>query len=270
MHRIVGVFVLSVSAAVAVGQQHNEVSSNHASTEPVQRMPSAASTRKAAPATPKPKPVLPDAPSYTSNSHSDASPMQLESSTVDRANSSGAVWGATDRTAVSGMHADTKLPNRGYPSELTFTGGASGGNQTGGAHSGADSDSAASRGCNNSIEKAEGAGWFTTLVSGSSKGQHYCPLGEGGFWKRGTHALFAVQKYDGNSFNAYKVPGSVMGSGLPLGYPYGNYAGDRLAARYASTVGREALRNMFREFWPDISSHMMRRHGAGDGGDSAQ
>jgi hypothetical protein len=47
---------------------------------------------------------------------------------------------------------------------------------------------------------------------------------------------------------------------MPAGYNrYQDYTGERLAARYASAIGRDTLKNMFREFWPDISTHMLRR-----------
>jgi hypothetical protein len=56
-----------------------------------------------------------------------------------------------------------------------------------------------------------------------------------------------------NSFNISDALGLGIAPVVPAGhYPYQNYAGERLAARYASAVGRDALKNMFREFWPDI------------------
>jgi hypothetical protein len=71
----------------------------------------------------------------------------------------------------------------------------------------------------------------------------------------------AAHRYDGaNSFNVADALGLGIAPVVPAGYnPYQNYAGERLAARYASAVGRDALKNMFREFWPDISTHMLHR-----------
>jgi hypothetical protein len=113
-----------------------------------------------------------------------------------------------------------------------------------------------------SAEKSDANGLINSFLSVTSKGGHYCALGEGGFWKRGTYAAtraFAAHKYDG-SFNLSDAFGLGSSPGVPAGYyPYQNYTGERLAARYASAVGRDALKNMFREFWPDISTHMLHR-----------
>jgi hypothetical protein len=116
-----------------------------------------------------------------------------------------------------------------------------------------------------SVDKSEESGWFNTLLRIASKNEHYCALGEGGFWKRGTYAAsraFAAHRYDSASFlNAPELFGLGVAPSVPTSYySCPGYAGDRFAARYASAVGRDALRNMFREFWPDISSHMLHRH----------
>jgi hypothetical protein len=107
--------------------------------------------------------------------------------------------------------------------------------------------------------------WTDSLLSTASKNGHYCSLGEGGLWKRTTYAAsraFAAHRRDGfNSFGTSDALGLGIASGLPASYyPFQNYTGERIATRYASEVGRDALRNMFREFWPDISSHILRRH----------
>jgi hypothetical protein len=106
---------------------------------------------------------------------------------------------------------------------------------------------------------------MNSLLAMTSKGGHYCVLGEGGFWKRGTYAAgraFAAHRYDGgNSSNLSNAFGLGVSPAVPSSfYSYQNYAGERLAARYASAVGRDAIKNMFREFWPDIATHVLGRH----------
>jgi hypothetical protein len=120
-----------------------------------------------------------------------------------------------------------------------------------------------------SAAKGESSGWFNSLLDLASRNQHYCPLGEGGFWKRGTYALgqaFAAHRYDNtNSFAASQLfaPGAASGLasgyGAYSGYSYQYDAGQRLATRYATGVGRDTLKNMFREFWPDVSGHVLHR-----------
>jgi hypothetical protein len=73
---------------------------------------------------------------------------------------------------------------------------------------------------------------------------------------------FVAHRYDGNSFNASELLGAGNAFAAPGSsyYAYPNYTGERLAARYASAVGRDTLKNMFSEFWPDFASHVLRRH----------
>ena len=111
---------------------------------------------------------------------------------------------------------------------------------------------------------------MTSLLSMASKGERYCTLGEGGFWKRGTYAwssAFVAHRYGGaNSFNTSGFSVPSLASGFPAGSsPYQSYAyqydaGQRMATRYATAVGRDAVKNMLREFWPDISTRVLRRH----------
>ncbi len=200
---------------------------------------------------------LPDAPSYTAQqpprAASTLQPGRVVGVTADP-HSVGV--GRTPLSPLStGLLGPATVRTTGY-SSFTFVG-----------DSGASSDKKSDGGVDspgkncwrNSADKADGNGWFTSLLALTSKSQHYCALGEGGFWRRGTYAAtqaFVAHRYNGaSSFNASEVFAGGSGSY----YPYANYQGDRLAARYASAVGRDALRNMFREFWPDISTHVLHR-----------
>lgn len=257
MHRILGVFLLSVSTVAAVGQQPNSVLNDHLSPEIAQTASSELVGQAGQPAVPKTHTVLPDAPSYSGHSQSEASSVQPSPMAEALAGSPGVNLRATNGAVPSDGHPNAEVPDSGRRSAFVFDGRSTAASDDG---SQATEDSATNGRCN-SVETAQGSGWFSTLVSRSMKGGGYCPLGEGGIWKRGTHAILSVHKYDEtNAFNMYPAYGDITGTGLPLGYPYGNYAGDRLAARYASTIGRDALRNVFREFWPDVSNYMTRRH----------
>ena len=109
---------------------------------------------------------------------------------------------------------------------------------------------------------------MTSLVALTSHGgKSYCALGEGGFWKRSTYAAtraMVAHKYNGmSSFDNSQFPDPSAAPGFPSNYSAYRYqydAGQRLASRYGYAVGRDALRNIFSEFWPDISTRVMRRH----------
>jgi len=43
-------------------------------------------------------------------------------------------------------------------------------------------------------------------------------------------------------------------------YPSQDRTAGDLALKYGYALGRDALTNMFREFWPDIATHVLHRH----------
>ena len=43
-------------------------------------------------------------------------------------------------------------------------------------------------------------------------------------------------------------------------YPSQDRTAGALAAKYGYAMGRDALTNVFREFWPDIATHVLHRH----------
>ena len=42
-------------------------------------------------------------------------------------------------------------------------------------------------------------------------------------------------------------------------YPSQDRTAGALAAKFGYAIGRDALTNMFREFWPDIATHVLHR-----------
>lgn len=49
--------------------------------------------------------------------------------------------------------------------------------------------------------------------------------------------------------------------GTPVGQlPSSTNTDENLAEKYAYALRRDALTNVFREFWPDIATHVLHRH----------
>ena len=95
--------------------------------------------------------------------------------------------------------------------------------------------------------------------------ERYYALGKGGFWKRGIYAasrILITPDYHGhNSFNASEILGRGMAQGISTAYyPSHDRTLGALAMKYGYALGRDALTNVFREFWPDIATHVLHRH----------
>jgi hypothetical protein len=95
--------------------------------------------------------------------------------------------------------------------------------------------------------------------------ERYYAKGEGAIWKRGLYAasrILITPNYHGHaSFNASEVFGRAIAQGISLSYyPSHDRTGGALAEKYGNAMGRDALTNVFREFWPDIATHILHRH----------
>lgn len=95
--------------------------------------------------------------------------------------------------------------------------------------------------------------------------ERYYSMGEGNFFKRGIYAasrILITPNYQGrNSFNTSEVLGRAVAQGISASYyPAGDRSVGDLAAKYGWAMGRDALTNVFREFWPDIATHVLHRH----------
>ena len=95
--------------------------------------------------------------------------------------------------------------------------------------------------------------------------ERYYAKGEGEFFKRGIYAasrILITPDYHGhNSFNASEVFGRAMAQGVSLSYyPSHDHTIGAVAVKYGWAMGRDALTNVFREFWPDIATHVLHRH----------
>ena len=99
--------------------------------------------------------------------------------------------------------------------------------------------------------------------------ERYYAKGEGAIFKRGIYAASRVlitPNYQGhNTFNASEIFGRGIAQGVSLSYyPSSDRTFDDFAEKYGYAIGRDALTNVFREFWPDIAMHLPHHHSEPD------
>ncbi len=95
--------------------------------------------------------------------------------------------------------------------------------------------------------------------------ERYYALGKGGFLKRAVYAgsrVLITPNYHGHdTFNASDVFGRGIAQAISASYyPAGDRTLGDIAVKYGWAMGRDALTNIFREFWPDIATHVLHRH----------
>ncbi len=95
--------------------------------------------------------------------------------------------------------------------------------------------------------------------------ERYYAKGQGGFWKRAAYAatrILITPDYNGhNTVNASEVLGRGIAQAISLSYyPSQDRNAGALAVKFGWAMGRDALTNVFREFWPDISARVLHRH----------
>jgi hypothetical protein len=95
--------------------------------------------------------------------------------------------------------------------------------------------------------------------------ERYYAMGDGPFLKRGIYAatrILITPDYHGhNTFNASEVFGRAMSQGISTTYyPRADRTAGALAVKFGWAMGRDALTNVFREYWPDIAVHVLHRH----------
>lgn len=264
MQLLLGLFLI-VTTVCALAQQYSTPSSAPALPDALQRSSPETPSSEATTPTPGIAPNLPDAPSSTTRQPLiDAATPQPQRTADALANSHTVGVETTLRSPPSRQFFNFATPNLIGSSSLIFVAGAST------VTASTDATRSAKNCPGASGDKTDRSSWVTSLLSITSKGPGYCALGEGGFWKRGTYAwtrAFAAHRYDGaNSFNSSQLLNRALTPGLSgsysayPAYAYQYDAGERLATRYATAVGRDALKNMFREFWPDVYSHLQHRH----------
>lgn len=95
--------------------------------------------------------------------------------------------------------------------------------------------------------------------------ERYYAKGEGRILNRAFYAASRVlitPDYHGhNTFNASELLGRGIAQGISAAYyPSQDRTIGSLAVKFGYAVGRDALTNVFREFWPDIATHVLHRH----------
>ena len=95
--------------------------------------------------------------------------------------------------------------------------------------------------------------------------ERYFARGEGGIFKRLVYAtsrvLITPNYHEHNSFNISELLGRGIAQGISTTYyPSHDRTAGELATKYGYAIGRDALTNAFREFWPDIATHILHRH----------
>lgn len=95
--------------------------------------------------------------------------------------------------------------------------------------------------------------------------ERYYARGQGPKMKRVLYAASRVlitPSYHGHdSFNASELLGRGIAQGISAAYyPPSDRTLGALAVKYGYAIGRDALTNVFREFWPDIATHVLHRH----------
>jgi len=115
------------------------------------------------------------------------------------------------------------------------------------------------------LDKADGNYWVIFIMPTIfHQDERYYAKGSGNVFKRAVYAASRVvitPDYHGHaSFNASEVFGRGIAQGIAISYyPRGKTGGD-LAVKYGYAIARDALTNVFREFWPDIATHVLHRH----------
>jgi len=95
--------------------------------------------------------------------------------------------------------------------------------------------------------------------------ERYYAMGKGGIAKRTLYAasrILITPDYHGHSsFNASELLGRAMAQGISVSYyPSQDRTASELAAKWGFALLRDAATNVFREFWPDIATHVLHRH----------
>ena len=116
------------------------------------------------------------------------------------------------------------------------------------------------------LDKTDGNYWVDAIMPTMvHQDERYYAMGEGGIFKRGIYAasreLITPNYHGKNTFNISEILGRGASQAISLAYyPSRTQTASGFASKYAYAVGRDALTNVFREFWPDINSHVLHRH----------
>jgi hypothetical protein len=116
------------------------------------------------------------------------------------------------------------------------------------------------------VDKADGNYWVIwALPAVVHEDERYYAKGQGTIVHRGVYAasrILITPNYHGkDTFNAAELFGRGISQGISLTYyPSADQSVGPFMEKYGYALGRDALTNVFREFWPDIDAHFIHRH----------
>ena len=116
------------------------------------------------------------------------------------------------------------------------------------------------------VDKTDGNYWVIfVLPTILHQDERYYAMGRGGVWKRFVYSssriLITPSYHRHNSFNASEIFGRAIAQGISVSYyPSQTRTARAITGKYGYAIGRDALTNVFREFWPDIAVHVLHRH----------
>ena len=119
------------------------------------------------------------------------------------------------------------------------------------------------------LDKADGNYWVIfALPTVFHEDERYYALGQGSIWKRALYSssrVLITPDYHGHdTFNASELLGRGIAQGISLSYyPSQDRNFGDLSEKYGYAIGRDALTNVFREFWPDIAAKLPHRRSGG-------
>lgn len=116
------------------------------------------------------------------------------------------------------------------------------------------------------VDKTDGNYWVIfALPTVFHEDERYYAKGEGPILRRALYSstrVFITPNYHGKStFNASELMGRAIAQGISTTYyPSADTSAGALAEKWGYAIMRDALTNTFREFWPDIATHVLHRH----------
>jgi hypothetical protein len=95
--------------------------------------------------------------------------------------------------------------------------------------------------------------------------ERYFAKGEGPILKRGMYAassvLIARDYHEHRTFNFSELLGRAAAQAVSVSYyPSQDRTAGAISEKFGYALGRDALTATFREFWPDIATHVLHRH----------
>ncbi len=116
------------------------------------------------------------------------------------------------------------------------------------------------------VDKTDGNYWVIfALPTVFHEDERYYAKGTGRIWKRAAYSstrVLITPNYQGhNTLNASELLGRGIAQGISTTYyPSSDISPGEIAEKYGYAIMRDALTNTFREFWPDIATHVLHRN----------